>query len=61
MSCPYSEEELEKWDGVSNPMGQACNNCYKCECEHWFWCPDDCDIEVRINRECKSWDAEDPL
>jgi len=35
MSCPYSDEELQKWDGVSNPMGPECSRCYNCECEHW--------------------------
>lgn len=27
MSCPYSESELEYWDGVANPMGQDCYDC----------------------------------
>ena len=34
MSCPYSDEKLEYWDGVSNPMGQACYSCEDWECEH---------------------------
>ena len=33
-SCPYSDEELDYWDGVSNPMGDACNDCLNYECEH---------------------------
>lgn len=27
MSCPYSDEELDYWDGVCNPMGDACYEC----------------------------------
>ena len=34
MNCPYSSEELDHWDGVSNPMGEACNECGEWECEH---------------------------
>ena len=33
-ACPYSEEELEKWDSVSNPMGRACLGCENYDCEH---------------------------
>jgi len=33
-ACPYSDEVLDKWDGVSNPMGRACNNCENYDCEH---------------------------
>ena len=32
--CPYSDEELEYWDGVSNPMGSECNDCEEYDCEH---------------------------
>ncbi len=32
--CPYSEEELQKWDSVSNPMGEACSDCTEYDCEH---------------------------
>jgi hypothetical protein len=32
--CPYSDDELDKWDGVNNPMGVACNDCGEYECEH---------------------------
>jgi hypothetical protein len=32
--CPYSDEELEYWNGVCNPMGDACNGCQDYECEH---------------------------
>jgi len=35
MSCPYSEKELELWDGVCNPMGDACYDCDNCECDHF--------------------------
>ncbi len=34
-SCPYSDEELEKWDSVTNPLGDACHVCDNCYCEHW--------------------------
>ena len=34
MSCPYSSEELDYWDGVNNPMGKACYECEEWECEH---------------------------
>jgi len=33
--CPYSEEDLQEWDSVANPMGDACYTCNECECEHW--------------------------
>jgi hypothetical protein len=43
MSCPYSDEELQKWDSVTNPMGDACYTCQDCHCEHWAGtCSDDC-------------------
>lgn len=42
MSCPYSEEELERY-GVCNPMGSACSDCGECECEHWVGSCEDCD------------------
>lgn len=35
MSCPYSDEELDYWDGVCNPMGDACYECGEWECEHY--------------------------
>jgi len=34
MSCPYSEMELEKWDSVCNPMGEACSSCEEFDCDH---------------------------
>ena len=34
MSCPYSDEELEYWDSVSNPMGDECYTCEDWDCEH---------------------------
>lgn len=34
MSCPYTDDELEYFDGVSNPMGDACRDCDNFECEH---------------------------
>jgi hypothetical protein len=45
-SCPYTPEELDRWDGVNNPMGDACKECGEFECEHNFnmekdgCCPD---------------------
>ena len=33
-ACPYPEELLEKWDGVSNPMGSECHGCENYDCEH---------------------------
>ena len=45
MSCPYIDEELEKWDGVYNPMGKPCYECQDYDCEHNPnpdpWYPDD--------------------
>lgn len=35
MSCPYSDEELQEWDSVCNPMGDACSMCQDCDCDHW--------------------------
>ena len=32
--CPYSDYELEMWDSVCNPMGDACDDCTDFECEH---------------------------
>lgn len=32
--CPYSDEELQFWDSVSNPMGDACDDCDDYDCEH---------------------------
>ena len=34
MSCYYSCEELSKWDGVSNPIGEHCHKCENYDCEH---------------------------
>jgi hypothetical protein len=34
MSCPYSDEELQEWDGVTNPMGAPCYSCEDWDCEH---------------------------
>jgi hypothetical protein len=34
MNCPYSDEELEYWDSVTNPMGKECESCDDFECEH---------------------------
>ena len=33
-SCPYSDEHLAVFDGVSNPMGDVCYRCRDFECEH---------------------------
>ncbi len=35
MSCAYDDEILQKWDGVTNPVGEYCSTCDDCECEHW--------------------------
>ena len=35
MSCPYSDDELQKWDSVANPMGEPCYHCDEVECEHY--------------------------
>lgn len=32
--CPYSDDLLDKWDSVANPIGNACNDCTQYECEH---------------------------
>lgn len=42
MGCPYSEEELQKWDSVCNPMGDACYTCEDCDCDHWAGSCDSC-------------------
>jgi len=43
MSCPYSEEQLQLFDSVANPIGDACRTCDECDCEHWEGsCPEDC-------------------
>ncbi len=34
MSCPYSDKELDYWDGVCNPMGEACYTCEEYDCDH---------------------------
>lgn len=34
MSCPYSDEELAIWDGVTNPMSNICYTCTDFDCEH---------------------------
>lgn len=34
MGCPYSDKELDYWEGVCNPMGKACHTCEWYECEH---------------------------
>lgn len=34
MGCSYSSEELDYWDGCTNPMGEDCDDCGEWECEH---------------------------
>ena len=34
MSCLYSDEEHDYWDGCTNPMGAECDECGEWECEH---------------------------
>lgn len=43
MNCPYSDEELAKWDSVTNPMGDACFECDECYCDHWSGTEHTCD------------------
>ena len=31
--CAYSKQELDKWENVSNPIGEACYICEE-ECIH---------------------------
>jgi len=31
--CPYSDESLEQFDSVANPMGDACDDCDDYDCE----------------------------
>jgi hypothetical protein len=35
MGCAYSDEKLQEFDSVANPMGPACRDCTDCICEHW--------------------------
>ncbi len=59
MGCAYSDIEVEKWEDVSNPIGEACSNCFNCECEHWAGiCPEDC--EFLGGQECPGkWEGAD--
>jgi len=34
MGCPYSDDHLAVFDGVTNPMGEPCYTCTDFECEH---------------------------
>lgn len=34
MTCPYTEFQLEVWDGVCTPMGEVCYSCEEFGCEH---------------------------
>jgi len=43
LRCPYSEEELQEWDSVCNPMGDACFTCEDCDCDHWAGDCEGCD------------------
>lgn len=53
MGCPYSDTALDYWDGVYNPMGDACYNCDEFECEHnanfdnpnWEYCEELCRVD----------------
>lgn len=31
----YSEDTLQYWDSVANPIGKYCYECDDCYCEHW--------------------------
>ncbi len=43
--CPYSEELLDKWDSVMNPIGDACCDCDNYECEHNLNNPEDFEFD----------------
>ncbi len=64
-ACPYSDEELEKWDGVTHPMGNACNDCENYECEHnpngdpSMPSPEDLILKEREDKEDESERATD--
>lgn len=60
MSCPYSEEELQEWDSVANPMGEACSTCKDCDCEHWVGSCEDCENYEKWP-ECGGPYREDPM
>lgn len=50
MSCPYPSETLDYWDGVANPIGDACYACGEWECEHNLNSPyPDFDPEEEVN------------
>jgi len=34
MGCYYTDDELQKYDGIANPIGKACYNCDELQCEH---------------------------
>lgn len=44
MSCPFSDEHLAVFDGVTNPMGDECCSCIEFECEH--------NVNYNENPEC---------
>lgn len=60
MGCAYSDEELEKFEDVSNPMGAACCDCSDCLCSHWDGkCPDDCEFMGDPGRCPGKWEGAD--
>ena len=62
MSCPYPSELLEKWDGVCNPIGDACNDCEEYECEHCFVpCDPDEELDIQTNRAMARWEEQAEL
>ena len=53
--CPYSEEALQEWDSVANPMGDACFTCDNCDCVHWFGSCEGCEKHWKWH-ECGGMD-----
>ncbi len=56
MGCRYTDEQLQEWDGVANPMGEACRNCRECTCSHW---DGDCPCDLEGTEDCM--DPERPI
>jgi len=60
MSCPYSEAELQGYDSVCNPIGDACSTCDDCDCEHWSGSCQGCEKYWKW-AECGGPDRPDPM
>lgn len=48
--CPYSEEELAKFDDVANAMGKACYECHDTDCIH------NCNVDAFNPYQDPDWD-----